>query len=73
MTLACTRCGEWHLSAERTLGRNLSCTEVKRFWNRIKNQHQDTYDHAAHIVMDATGTPFCFTCKQPVDLRNGSV
>lgn len=73
MTLACTRCGDWHTSAERSLGRKLSCTEVKRFWAGIRNRHREQYDHIAQIVLGSSGIPFCFACKRPLDNDDGPV
>jgi hypothetical protein len=64
--LACTRCGYWHSNAERALGRNLSCTEVKKFWSRVKEAHRNRYGHPAMITMDGNGTQICFTCKREI-------
>lgn len=64
--LACTKCGHWHINAERAMGRNLSCTEVKRFWGRIKSEHRTRYGHQALITTDDTGAPICFTCKREI-------
>jgi hypothetical protein len=64
--LACTKCGNWHTNAERAMGRNLSCTEVKRFWGRVKGDHRDRYGHPAQITTDDAGNLICFTCKRQI-------
>jgi hypothetical protein len=67
--LACTKCGHWHTDAEHAMGRSLSCTEVKRFWVKVKEEHRDRYGHTAQIAFtDNHGTPKCFTCNREISL-----
>lgn len=60
--IACTRCGHWHTDAERSVGKELSCTEVKRYWSRLKNEHNELYGHLAQITTNAAGVVVCFKC-----------
>lgn len=60
--IACTRCGHWHTDAERSLEKSLSCTEVKQYWSRLKNEHNELYGHLAQITTDESGKPVCFKC-----------
>ena len=62
--IACTRCGHWHTDAERALGKEMSCTEVRRFWSEIKGEHKKLYGHPAKITTDDFGAPICFECKR---------
>ena len=71
--LACTKCGHWHTNAEQALGRNLSCSEVKRFWGRVKQEHRTRYGHTAQIATDDHGTPICFTCKREILLDGTAI
>ena len=71
--LACTRCGHWHTDAERALQRYLSCTQVKQFWGRVKDEHRQLYGHAAQLVTDDGGSLICFTCKRQIDLVGTAV
>lgn len=67
--LACTKCGHWHTNAEHAMGRNLSCTEVKRFWVKVKEEHWNRYGHRAQIAADDHGTLICFTCNREISLN----
>ena len=62
--IACTRCGRWHTDAERVLDKDLSCTEVKQYWSRVRNQHQELFGHMAQLTMDESGAVICFRCKR---------
>jgi len=62
--LACTRCGHWHNDAERVLDKDLSCTEVKQFWSKIRGEHKELYGHPANMTTDNSGAPICFECKR---------
>jgi uncharacterized CHY-type Zn-finger protein len=62
--IACTRCGHWHTEAERVEEKTLSCTEVKQFWSRIKNEHKELHGHMAQITTDESGATICFKCKK---------
>jgi uncharacterized CHY-type Zn-finger protein len=66
--IACTRCGHWHTDAENASNRNLSCTEVKQFWSRIRNEHNALYGHLAQASVDDSGTLICFKCKRQLGL-----
>jgi len=65
--LACTRCGHWHTDAEKALQRHLSCTQVKQFWGRVKDEHRQLYGHTALLTTDDDGSLICFTCKHKID------
>ena len=67
--LACTRCGHWHTDAETASGRFLSCTEVKRFWSRLKAEHKELYGHTAQISIVENGIPICFQCKREIPIN----
>jgi hypothetical protein len=62
--IACTRCGHWHTDAERASSRNLSCSEVKQFWFRIKDEHNALYGHPAQVIVGESGTPICSKCRR---------
>jgi hypothetical protein len=68
--LACTRCGRWHVDAERELDRDLSCSEVKQYWSRIKSEHKELYGHSAKITTDDNGARICFECKRELPSNN---
>lgn len=68
MMIACTRCGEWHTNAEKALNRHLSCTEVKQYWAKIRNDHRERYGHIAQFATDESGTKICFKCKRKLEL-----
>ena len=70
---ACTKCGHWHSNAEHTMGRSLSCTEVKRFWVQIKEEHRVRYGHTAQISRDDHGILRCFTCKREIILDGSAI
>jgi DNA-directed RNA polymerase subunit RPC12/RpoP len=65
--IACTRCGHWHIDAEKALGRSLSCTEVKRYWIRLKEAHKEKYGHIAQITVDGSGIYICLKCKHKIE------
>ncbi|MEN8690086.1 MAG: hypothetical protein AB1Z20_08250, partial [Desulfobacterales bacterium] len=50
--VACTRCGRWHLDAEKVLGKKLSCTDVKQYWSKIREEHLKVKGHPARISTD---------------------
>jgi hypothetical protein len=66
---ACTRCGRWHTAAERAMKGELSCTEVKQFWSRIRNEHLALYGHLAQITTDEAGVYICFKCNRELRLE----
>ncbi|MFZ0612979.1 MAG: hypothetical protein WAM73_12125 [Desulfobacterales bacterium] len=61
--IACTRCGRWHLDAEKIEGRRLSCTDVKRFWSHIRQEHLRLTGHVARITTDESGNWICLNCN----------
>lgn len=65
--VACTRCGHWHTDAERALERALSCTEVKSFWSRVRNDHKEVTGHLAQITSTENGELICFKCKRRLE------
>jgi hypothetical protein len=65
--VACTRCGHWHTDAEDTMGKNLSCTEVRQFWARVRNEHHERYGHLPQITANDTGAWICFKCKRTLE------
>jgi hypothetical protein len=60
---ACTKCGRWHEDAEAKLGQNLSCTDVKQYWARIREQHMQQTGHRAQISTDESGQWICMKCN----------
>lgn len=62
--IACSRCGHWHTDPEETVGKKLSCTEVKQYWSKIRNEHMIRYGHVARITTDEAGSWICFDCKR---------
>jgi hypothetical protein len=58
---ACTRCGDWHIHAEKDIGRYLSCTEVKHYWSEMKRRHMDETGHLAMIKIKE-GKIVCIHC-----------
>jgi hypothetical protein len=62
--IACTRCGSWHEDAETAEGKRLSCTEVKQYWAKIRNKHNDRYGHYPRISSDDDGTWICLRCER---------
>ena len=69
--IACTRCGRLHTDVEAFLGERLSCTQVKQFWSRLKNEHKEQYGHLAQITRDDTETWICFKCKRKLFKATG--
>ena len=67
--VSCTRCGHWHTDAEKATGGRMTCTEVKQFWSRVKNQHLERYGHLAQLAADENGVLICFKCKRPLEVR----
>jgi len=61
---ACTRCGAKHTDVEETLGRHLSCTEVKEYWAEIRKTHIETWGHPARIVKDEDDNYICAQCRR---------
>jgi hypothetical protein len=61
---ACTRCGLWHTDAESASGKRLSCTDVKKYWARIRSEHRSLYGHTVQITTDEAGNWICFACKR---------
>lgn len=61
---ACTRCGEWHLEAEKNEGRYLSCTEVKEYWGKVRARHREKTGHVAQIRIRKDGRVVCMKCNQ---------
>jgi hypothetical protein len=61
--IACTRCGRWHSDAEKVQGKRLSCTEVKRFWAKIREEHLRLKGHRAQITTDESGNWICLKCN----------
>ena len=64
--IACSRCGHGDTDAEKSIGKRLSCTEVRGYWAQIRRDHVDIYGHVAHLMKDDSGNWFCCKC-------NGSV
>lgn len=64
--IGCTRCGNWHKDAETAEGRRLSCTEVKQYWAKLKNQHYQRYGHYPSISRNDEGKWICVKCKLTV-------
>lgn len=62
--LSCTKCGRWHSDAEDDLGRRLSCTEVRQYWNGIRNAHFDLYGHYPQILTDEEENWICMKCRR---------
>jgi hypothetical protein len=62
--IACTRCGRWHTDPEEVFGRRLSCTEVRRYWSRIRKEHIRLYEHVVQITTEDSGKWICFKCKR---------
>ena len=62
--IACTKCGHRHTDAEENTGKRLSCTEVKRYWARIKYEHERSYGHLAQVTNDLAGNWICYKCKR---------
>ncbi len=67
-TTACTRCGRWHIDAEKAVGGRLSCSEVQAYWVSIKQQHAEETGHPARIVVDEGGDWRCMTCLEKIQL-----
>jgi hypothetical protein len=67
--LACTKCGYWHTTAEATMGKPMSCTEVKQFWGKIKAEHRELYGHPAQINIEG-GKPICLQCRRNIPFEN---
>lgn len=65
-TTACTRCGSWHVAPEQAAGRRLSCTEVKRFWAEVKQEHRERFGHTPQIATDDEGRRGCLVCGRRV-------
>jgi len=65
--IACTRCGHWHTDAERARAKNLSCTEVKEYWSRIRNEHQELTGHVAQITTNESGELICLKCRSRLE------
>jgi hypothetical protein len=59
---ACTRCGAWHTDAEHTVGRHMSCTEVKQYWSDLKRKHSDESGHLAMLKLTKDGKVVCIRC-----------
>lgn len=62
--IACTRCGRWHLDAEVAEGRRLTCTEVKRYWSKLRATHRERYGHYPQITTDDHGVWICIRCRR---------
>ena len=63
---ACIRCGRWHEAAEEALGKRMSCTEVKQYWAKAKDEHLKLYGHRAQMVTDDTENWICLTCGRRI-------
>ncbi|HKI48580.1 MAG TPA: hypothetical protein VKA69_04600 [Desulfobacteria bacterium] len=61
---ACTRCGRWHDDAEKAMGRGLTCTEVKEYWSKLKDDHRELYGHFPQITTDDSGEWICLKCRR---------
>jgi hypothetical protein len=61
--IACSRCGRWHLDPEKVDGKRLSCTEVKRYWAKVRKEHLRLTGHAAQITTDESGNWICLKCN----------
>jgi hypothetical protein len=61
--IACTRCGRWHLDAEKVLDKRLSCSEVKQYWSKIREEHLQLKGHPARISTDDSGEWVCMRCN----------
>jgi methylamine methyltransferase corrinoid protein reductive activase len=68
---ACTRCGRWHEDAEKSLGRRLSCSEVKQYWAKIREAHLQSTGHPARITTDDAGNWICIRCGRKLLTDNG--
>ncbi len=60
--IGCTRCGRWHSDAEKFAGRSLSCTEVKRYWGNVREEHFRLEGHIPQITVDDQGDWICMKC-----------
>ena len=67
--IGCTRCGRWHKDAEKAAEKNLSCTEVKQFWGRIREEHFQSKGHLPQINVDEDGDWVCLKCNSKLSLR----
>ena len=65
--IACTRCGHWHTDAERALEKDLSCSEVKGFWSKLKDDHKELTGHLAQITTNESGELICFKCGRKLE------
>jgi len=61
--IACTRCGRWHLDAEKIEGKRMSCTDIKRYWTKIREDHLRLKGHPAQITTDDSGNWICLKCN----------
>jgi hypothetical protein len=61
--VACTRCGRYHLDAEKILDRKMSCTDVKQYWSKIREEHLQSTGHPARISTDDSGQWVCLRCN----------
>jgi hypothetical protein len=62
--IGCTRCGRWHLDAEKFAGKSLSCTDVKQYWGKIREEHFQSEGHLPRIITDDDGDWICMKCRK---------
>ncbi|MCG8638704.1 MAG: hypothetical protein MI862_03160 [Desulfobacterales bacterium] len=64
---ACTKCGNWHTTAEKKRGAYLSCTEVKSYWSAVGQRHKEDHGHFARIRIRKDGRVVCLKCMQDLE------
>ncbi len=63
LMIGCTKCGRWHLDAEKIVGKDLSCTDVKQYWGKIREEHFQSQGHLPRISIDEDGEWICMKCN----------
>ena len=64
---ACTKCGNWHTNAEKSVGTYLSCTEVKAYWAGVSLRHKKEHGHYAQVRIRKDGQAICLKCRIDLD------
>ena len=52
--------------------RQLSCTEVKRFWTAVRKEHKRRFGHLAQVVTNEAGDRICDRCKRDLTPEIGT-